>query len=489
MTTFMASFITELNKEILSAVTTNIPELHIIVFQRDLSIAFATNDNRMRSLNDLLANYNRETQKSLRAHYRSALAGQTVDVDVIGRRNKCEHHRISPLTQLEDNVESILCMITDQSAHKQSIEALIESETHLKVATQLAKIGYWELDIDSWMFTFNQQFLDILKVTPDTIGGYTMAAQDYAERFLYEDDRPKIQSETQMAIDTDLPDFSRYLEHRYKNGAGETGYLAVRYFAVKDEHGRTIKTIGANQDTTDRKQAEQELIKLLKTTTDQNRRLKDFSFMTSHNIRSSVANLIGLCNLMKDEPSNTEYIDMLCATVNKLDNTVKDVNALLNYENTLESEERTNCNLQQSVDRFIKLNSNWIENEGIDLQSYLPADLSILYIPAYIDSIIHNLLTNAIKYGTTTISKRIEIGTIEATAPAIYVRDYGEGLDLNKFGMKLFSPGARFHTNKDGQGMGLYMTKSQIESAGGAIVVDSTPGKGTTFTVYFEKQQ
>lgn len=484
MTTLMASFESKLNIELLSTLATNLPESCIIVVQPDLTIAFSSSNDSTPSLHEQLSHYHQDVQKLLLAHYRNALDGQATEVDIT-HQHAGEHHSITPIFNTEGNVENILCIIKSQTTHKHSLDALRESESHLQVATQLAKIGYWELDVDSRIFTFNQQFLDILKITPEQIGGYTMAAQDYAERFLYEEDRPKVQSETQMAIDTSASNFSRYLEHRYKNGLGETGYLAVRYFVAKDEHGRTIKTIGANQDITDRKKSEQKLTKLLKKTTDQNRRFKDFSFMTSHNIRSSVANLVGLCQLLKDEPGNSEYIDMLCATVGKLDNTVKNVNSLLNYENALESEERTNCNIQQSVDRFIKLNSTWIENESIDIQSLLPINLCILYIPVYIDSILHNLLTNAIKYGTTATAKRIEIGAVTTTGPAIYVRDFGNGLDLDKFGAKLFSPGARFHTNKDGQGMGLYMTKNQIESAGGSIDIDSTLGKGTTFTVCF----
>jgi signal transduction histidine kinase len=94
-------------------------------------------------------------------------------------------------------------------------------------------------------------------------------------------------------------------------------------------------------------------------------------------------------------------------------------------------------------------------------------------------------MSNAIKYGTSEISKVIEVGVVQADSPAIYIRDFGGGIDLRRFGNQMFKPGKRFHANRDGQGLGLYMTKHQIESAGGSITVESEPNKGATFTVYF----
>lgn len=368
---------------------------------------------------------------------------------------------------------------------KQSLKVMKEGEAHLKIAIQLAKIGYWELDIDTLTFTFNDLFLEILKVTPEHLGGYSIPVQRYADEFLFDEDGPMLAEETRLAVESSDPNFSRYVEHRFIDGNGKTGYLAVRFFAVKDESGRVVKTIGANQDITERKLAEQRLKELLDKTTYQNARLKDFSFMTSHNIRSSVANLVGLSQLLKDDPGNLTYIDMLGITVNELDNTVKNVSTLLNFESTSDSEARVDCNVQSVVDRFIELNAACIEEKGIHIVSLLPSELSVNYVPAYIDSVIHNLISNAIKYGTTVASTKIEVGQVEGKFPTIYVRDYGSGIDLDKYGEKIFSLGSRFHASNDGQGLGLYMTRHQIESAGGSITVESTLNVGTTFTVCF----
>jgi len=480
---------------LLTTLANSIPESYVAVFNNEHTLEFVSTSSASLSHQQLKKNLGKTLSEALKGYdsgayekicegYHQALGGERFSFDVL-HLGESEHHIATPILNAEGGVEKILCIIQNLTEQKRSLDALRENETHLKVASQLAKIGYWELDIASFTFTFNDQFMDILKVAPSHFGGYEVPAQRYAEEFLFEEDRPLMESETQLAIDTDDPHFSRYIEHRFIDGKGDVGYLGVRFIAIKDDDGVTVKTVGANQDITERKLAEEELQTLLQKTTDQNRRLKDFSFMTSHNIRSSVANLVGLSQLLMDEPGNLDYITMLQTTVNKLDNTVKNINTLLNYESVLESEARQNCNLQQAIERFCQLNASWIKKEQIELESRLPADFSVNYVPAYVDSVIYNLLSNAIKYGITARSRKIEIGRVDVQCPAIYVRDFGEGLDLNTYGKKLFKPGCRFHTSSEGQGMGLYMTKNQLESCGGDILVESSPGEGTTFTVYF----
>ncbi len=69
----------------------------------------------------------------------------------------------------------------------------------------------------------------------------------------------------------------------------------------------------------------------------------------------------------------------------------------------------------------------------------------------------------------------------------IQVSDNGVGMDLTKNRSRLFKMNARFHPNIEGKGMGLFLTKYQIESIGGKIEVESKQNEGTIFSVYFPK--
>src|SRR3972149_3243456 len=83
-----------------------------------------------------------------------------------------------------------------------------------------------------------------------------MSSARYAQRFVHPDDAPVVGIEVRKALEAADPHYSSQLEHRIICADGETGYVSVRIFIVKDDQGRTIKTYGANQDITERKLAE-----------------------------------------------------------------------------------------------------------------------------------------------------------------------------------------------------------------------------------------
>jgi GAF domain-containing protein/PAS domain-containing protein len=119
-----------------------------------------------------------------------------------------------------------------------------------------ARMGYWELDLASMTFTFNDEFYAMLRTTAEAEGGYLMPVERYAQKFAHPDDTHLVADETMKAIQTTDPNYNSRLEHRFYYANGEMGYLSVTISVVKDENGKTIKTRGANQDITERKRAE-----------------------------------------------------------------------------------------------------------------------------------------------------------------------------------------------------------------------------------------
>ncbi len=142
---------------------------------------------------------------------------------------------------------------------KRAEEAIRTSEAQLSNALRIAHAGHWEYDVDSDTFTFNDNFYRIFRTTAEEVGGYEMSSAEYARRFCHPDDMHLVRQETEAAIQTDDPNYHRELEHRILYSNGEVGYIAVRFFIVKDSEGRTVKTCGVNQDITERKRAEKSL--------------------------------------------------------------------------------------------------------------------------------------------------------------------------------------------------------------------------------------
>jgi signal transduction histidine kinase len=104
----------------------------------------------------------------------------------------------------------------------------------------------------------------------------------------------------------------------------------------------------------------------------------------------------------------------------------------------------------------------------------------------YLTSILLNLLTNAIKYRSPQRSLIITIKThIHKDYTILSFSDNGIGIDMQKFGHKVFGLYQRFHNNIDGKGLGLYIIKSQVDAMDGKVEVESAENEGTTFRIYF----
>jgi diguanylate cyclase (GGDEF)-like protein/PAS domain S-box-containing protein len=165
----------------------------------------------------------------------------------------------TPVKDEEGNVTSLLGIFWDITERKNAEDMIRTSEAQLSNAMRIANAGHWEYDVASDTFTFNDNFYKIFRTTAEEVGGYKMSSAEYARRFCHPDDMHMVREETQAAIETTDPYYSRQLEHRILYADGEVGYITVRFFIVKDSQGRTVKTYGVNQDITEHKKMEQRI--------------------------------------------------------------------------------------------------------------------------------------------------------------------------------------------------------------------------------------
>ncbi|MFP3974639.1 MAG: PAS domain S-box protein [Chloroflexota bacterium] len=147
----------------------------------------------------------------------------------------------------------------DVTDRKRAEEELRGSEAQFSSAVQMAHLGPWEYDAVNDIFIFNDAFYKMFRTTAEEAGGYTMPSAEYARRFVHPEDAPIVGEEVRKALESDDPHFSRQIDHRIIYADGEVGYISVRFFIVKDETGRTVRTYGVNQDITERKRAEEKI--------------------------------------------------------------------------------------------------------------------------------------------------------------------------------------------------------------------------------------
>jgi PAS domain S-box-containing protein len=259
---------------------------------------------------------------------------------------------------------------------------------------------------------------------------------------------------------------------------------------VTDKEGEHSHWISIQRDVTAEKEREKEREQLIRELTQNNKDLKQFSYITSHNLRAPLSNLTGLLNLIEDitieDPELKEIITGFSKSTHLLNETINDlVKVIIIKDNPSIQKEKVLIkdvfeNVFNQLSFLISVNKPILK---IDLE-----DVTILDInKSYLESIFLNLLTNAIKYRDPNRQLRVTIGTkVIDDNLIITFKDNGIGIDLEKNMDKIFGLYQRFHNYPDSKGLGLYLVKSQVESMGGTISVASTVGKGTTFTIVFK---
>jgi len=216
-----------------------------------------------------------------------------------------------------------------------------------------------------------------------------------------------------------------------------------------------------------------------------NKRLEEFTHIISHNLRSPLSNMQGLYNMYSAEPDEAtavEVMQMMEATIKNMSATIDDVNLILKSEFE-EKLERQHVDL----DELVKKELQNLQSVIIETHATINTNLEVnsVYAPkVYLESVLHNLLSNALKYRSPERTPVVDIKSWkDGNTLCLTVTDNGLGMNMDKVGNRLFSMYATFHKNKDAKGLGLYLTKSQIEALGGTVTVESTLGEGTSFHV------
>jgi PAS domain S-box-containing protein len=256
-----------------------------------------------------------------------------------------------------------------------------------------------------------------------------------------------------------------------------------------DDKGDAKEVLCIGHDITPQVLKQEELQALVEITSQQNNRLINFTYIISHNIRSHVANIIGIINLNTDGDGEEKKMswDLIQTSTNRLDETIQNLNEVISIQSNTNLP-LSNVFIKQEIVRICEsieilvLEAKTIIDYQIDSQSYIYTN------SAYFESILLNLLTNAFKYKSADRDLRITISIEKRDHYKVLIfKDNGSGIDLNKYKDELFGMYKTFHGNTDAKGLGLFIIRAQIEALKGKIEAESEPGVGTTFKIYFRQ--
>ncbi|MFZ6008706.1 MAG: PAS domain-containing sensor histidine kinase, partial [Bacteroidota bacterium] len=330
------------------------------------------------------------------------------------------------------------------------------------------------------------------RVSPTWVENFGWSEQEFLSKpfidFVHPDD---VESTNQAASFISEGNNLTTFENRYRRKDGS--YRWMLWSSASDVKNQLIYASAI--DITDRKISEEELIHSSKNLEsmalklqERNRQLDEFAHIISHNLRSPVANIQALIGFLNDKSTLEDYrliFEKLKKVSKNLGETMNDLMDTLKAKQSTEIE-RVEIRFKEVLDKVVQS----LEGELINASASVTFDFNkaatIVYPKSYIESIFQNLLTNSIKYKSPKRNPVIHFtaarvdGTIE-----LRVSDNGIGIDMERFGDKLFGLHKTFHDHQEARGVGLFLIKTQVEAMGGSIVAESEVDKGTTFIVKF----
>jgi PAS domain S-box-containing protein len=280
-------------------------------------------------------------------------------------------------------------------------------------------------------------------------------------------------------------------EYRFRRADGTWAEVFDRGYLLRDAAGRAVRMIGAMQDITPRKQAEQQQQLLTEKLIGQNADLQQFTYIVSHNLRAPLANALGFSDLLARVDKQSAVFDTslqnLRTSLRLLDEVLTDVNDILSVRDEQAGYRPEPVALAAVCQQALQGLHEALQAANGQLRISIPAELRVAGSRAYFHSIFHNLISNAIKYRADARPLVIDIAATANSAEGltITVRDNGSGFDREQAGDTVFQLYRRFHAGKAGRGIGLYLVRAHVEAMGGQVAVASRPDEGTEFTIHF----
>ena len=347
-----------------------------------------------------------------------------------------------------------------------------------KETIKIAKIGGWEIDVRSRTVTLSREAYDIFELQ-DKI---KLTIEEVISFF-----EPQNREAISAAVDNIIKFSQPFdLEAQFRTARNNQIWLRARGIAVIDEYGQcvTARCIFQNIDYIKKKELDvQNVVNLL---SDQNKRLQNFAYIVSHNLRSHTGNLQFMVNLhdQTDVPDDKKEIFSHIKSISEsLKTTIDHLSEIVKIQTEI-GKERKRIDFETAFKNVLSALENNIETTQAIIEYDFSKCPEVTYILAYLESIFQNLLTNSLKYRYPGRKPVIKCTSAkEGTNIYLYFEDNGLGIDMERFGDSVFGMYKTFHNHPEAKGIGLFITRNQIEALGGSISVESQVNVGTKFTI------
>lgn len=368
--------------------------------------------------------------------------------------------------------------VTAQIKTKTDLES---SEARWKYALEGSGDGVWDWQLVTNEIYFSPNWKRMLGYEPDEL-------ENKLELW-----RPLVHPEDLAKVLTKLYDYIAgkepfyVIEYRIRCKDDSYKWVLDRGKIVEfDENGKATRMIGTHTDINNQKLIEKQLRETINIVSNQNNRLLNFAHIVSHNLRSHAGNIETVLNFIETETDETELKElfaMIRSASDQLTETIHNLNEVVAIQTNINEEKSKRPLLTE----LIKMKNNLrglIKETNTTIEIEVDEKLQVNVIPPYLDSILLNLMTNAIKYRSPARKPIVKIRAEKTqTHVKLDIIDNGLGIDMRLHKNKVFGMYKTFHGNKDARGIGLFITKNQVEAMGGQIDLRSEVGVGSIFTI------
>jgi PAS domain S-box-containing protein len=387
-----------------------------------------------------------------------------------------EEVRIAPYCK-----DELLVIVRDITDRKLAEEHLLKSDTHLKTAQRIGKLGSWEFEVNTGKLAWSDEVFRIYGLEPSA------NPPDYEQLrlFIHPEDWQNFDQTVQAAMSLEQ---SYDLEHRIIQPNGTLIYVMARGEMIYNVSGQLTHIIGTAIDITDRKLAEAQILHTANQLANTNRELESFSYSVSHDLRAPLRHMNGFVNALHQrlkahealqDPKVTHYLQVIEKSSQKMGHLIDGLLMLSRFgRRPLESKQ---ISIRDLVDEAIEIirtdphHNHLVEFAIGDLPTTV-GDHTLL------QQVFLNLIGNAVKFSRNHPQPYVEIDSLQDQT--IRIRDNGVGFQM-EYADKLFGAFQRLHNDSEfeGTGIGLAIVQRIVQRHGGLIWAEGYPDQGATFFI------
>jgi two-component system, sensor histidine kinase and response regulator len=379
----------------------------------------------------------------------------------------------------------VVALTEDITEHRRATEALTASEQLFRTVFENAQIGIGILDIQTGIHLANHAQTEMLGYTQDEL-----SRLEQWDKVVPPEDRAAGASRYAAMVEGRRDEDG--WERRFIRRDGRIVIANVRFKLIRDAAGKPKYIIALNEDITQRKRVEAELLKAKESAEAATRSKSEFLANMSHEIRTPMNAVLGMTHLaLKTELTSKQrdYLTKAKAAAESLLGVINDILDFSKIEAGKLNMEHTDFRLEAVLDHLSSVVSHRVHEKNLEFLVAAEPDLPTVLVgdPLRLGQVLINLVNNAVKFterGEIVVAVKLEERVSDRVKLKIAVRDSGIGLapDHTARLFQAFSQADSSTTRKyGGTGLGLSISKRLVEMMEGRIWVESEYGHGSTF--------